>query len=81
MSLEAAAITNSAEFEPEWVPTDAIPYYKMPVDDPVWYPPMLDGKVLGGRFAFDGVTLVGCAMWELEDWQRRLLPGGGGSSS
>ncbi len=50
---------------PEWVPIDAIPYCKMPVDDAVWYPPVLDGKYMTGRFAFEGTAMTHCAMWEV----------------
>jgi hypothetical protein len=61
---ESAAAERS--WTPEWVPIDAIPYHKMPVDDAVWYPPFLNAKSLAGRFAFDGEVLTGCSMWELD---------------
>jgi len=60
-------VQASAWWEPEWVPIDAIPYHKMPVDDAVWYPPFLEGKKLCGRFVFEGRMLVGSAMAVLEE--------------
>ena len=65
--------TENLTWIPEWVPAEKIPYYKMPVDDAVWYPPMLEGKSLGGRFAFNGVTLTGSVLWEMNQEEKETV--------
>merc|ERR1712181_183528 len=49
-SLQGEKTLNSTDaFDPCWVPLDAIPYLRMPVDDAVWYPPFIAGRRLAGR--------------------------------
>ena len=43
-----------AQWKCEWFPLDAIPYGRMPADDVLWYPAVLAGKLLTGKFKFAG---------------------------
>ena len=55
---ECAGRRDSADASTSWFPLDAIPYAEMPADDALWYPRVLGGAVLEGRFRFDGDVLV-----------------------
>jgi hypothetical protein len=67
-------ILNATDlWTPTWVSIEQIPYGRMPVDDAIWYPPILEGKCLGGRFAFQGRTLVSSALWEFSAEEQTLM--------
>lgn len=60
-----ALLVATADFDPCWERLDRIPYQRMPVDDAVWYPPVLAGsRRVNGRFCFDGKDVVASALWE-----------------
>jgi hypothetical protein len=44
---------NAPEITTSWFKLDAIPFDLMPADDAIWYPAILEGKRLTGRFRFN----------------------------
>lgn len=46
--------TESDEMLPQWYHVDEIPFDKMWLDDPHWFPLMLEGRRFNGRFLFEG---------------------------
>jgi 8-oxo-dGTP diphosphatase len=50
--------TATDEAVPYWFPTDALPFDEMWADDRLWLPAILAGRVVDGRFVFDGDTMV-----------------------
>lgn len=42
----------------EWFNVDDIPFADMPEDDALWYPPVLSGQKLKGRFEFSDEGMV-----------------------
>lgn len=51
---------------PLWVPEDRIPYDRMWADDRLWLPLMLAGRNFDGRFLFDGDTMLGADLRDIE---------------
>jgi 8-oxo-dGTP diphosphatase len=49
---------ETREAKPFWQNLDAIPYDKMWADDRLWLPKTLGGKMIRGKFIFDGDTIV-----------------------
>ena len=51
---------ESPNIRPEWFALDAIPFDRMPADDALWYPDVLERKKMRGHFDFapDGKTLL-----------------------
>ncbi|MFW5812588.1 MAG: 8-oxo-dGTP diphosphatase [Alkalispirochaetaceae bacterium] len=48
------ALIETDEAKPFWVPVSSIPYELMWADDALWLPEIVQGKVVFGRFIFDG---------------------------
>ncbi|XP_063361712.1 oxidized purine nucleoside triphosphate hydrolase-like [Cydia amplana] len=46
--------TETEEMLPKWYNNDEIPYKDMWLDDEIWYPCMLKGKLFYGRFHYQG---------------------------
>jgi 8-oxo-dGTP diphosphatase len=44
---------RTAEADPFWCPTSALPYDRMWADDALWLPHVLAGKSVRGRFVFE----------------------------
>ena len=44
---------ESEEMRPQWYPIDKLPFEAMWVDDPLWLPQVLVGKIIEGEFLFD----------------------------
>ena len=62
---------ESAEAEPFWVSTDAIPYADMWEDDRIWLPEILAGRPVRGDFLFESGKLLSYAM---RGWLPSALP-------
>jgi hypothetical protein len=62
---------ETRKMRPEWYPIDRLPYQRMPADDALWYPLLLAGKRLQGRFDFapDGVELLSHEIIEVVEVQ------------
>ncbi|XP_047994838.1 oxidized purine nucleoside triphosphate hydrolase-like [Leguminivora glycinivorella] len=46
--------TETEEMLPKWYNNDEIPYKDMWLDDAIWYPYMLKGKLFYGKFHYQG---------------------------
>lgn len=51
-------LTACDEADPFWVPKTDLPWTSMWADDPLWLPPVLEGRGVLGRFVFDGDTMI-----------------------
>lgn len=50
--------TETDEAIPMWIPIDAVPYGEMWADDALWFPHVLAGRSVDGRFVFDGDEML-----------------------
>lgn len=50
----SGSITESEEMAPKWFDTDSLPYDNMWPDDRIWYPDMLEDKLILGEYSFAG---------------------------
>jgi len=53
---------ETEEAIPIWCPLDAVPYDEMWADDILWLPRLIAGDRVGGRFVFEGDTLLDHAL-------------------
>ena len=60
--------TESDEAKPFWCSLDEIPFEKMWEDDRAWLPLALDGKLIQGRFIFDGDVMLSKDIIEVESF-------------
>lgn len=57
-SSYSGTLIETDEAKPFFCPEDKIPYEKMWADDILWLPLALEGKLVQGRFLFDGDTML-----------------------
>ena len=48
-----ASAKGASVAEVRWFEADALPFDRMPADDAIWYGPVLEGRLLRGRFLMD----------------------------
>lgn len=60
--------TESDEAKPFWCPIEQIPFERMWEDDSVWLPPAIEGKLILGKFIFDGDTMLSKEITEVESF-------------
>jgi len=53
---------ETEEAIPLWFAFDAVPYEEMWADDVLWLPRLIAGEPVGGRFVFDGDTMLDHAL-------------------
>ncbi len=59
----AGSARETPEAIPLWTPLDRIPFAEMWADDALWLPRLIAGERFGGRFIFDGDSMLDHELW------------------